>query len=46
MSGTNLTSVLHFGVGHRCSIGSITENGVSGVTVDHLTLTGRPRASG
>jgi polygalacturonase len=29
-----------FGVGHGCSIGSITKNGVSDVTVDHLTMNG------
>ena len=27
-------------MGHGCSIGSITKNGVSGVTVDHLTMNG------
>jgi polygalacturonase len=47
MSGTNLyIGYSTFGVGHGCSIGSTTTNGVSGVTVDHLTMTGRPRASG
>ncbi|HVY37699.1 MAG TPA: glycosyl hydrolase family 28 protein [Polyangia bacterium] len=29
-----------FGVGHGCSIGSITKSGVSHVTVDHLTMNG------
>jgi hypothetical protein len=29
-----------FGVGHGCSIGSGTESGISGVTVDHLILNG------
>jgi polygalacturonase len=29
-----------FGVGHGCSIGSITKNGVNKVTVDHLTMNG------
>ena len=41
MGGTNLyLGYSTFGVGHGCSIGSITENGVSGVTVDHLTFNG------
>ncbi len=41
MGGTNLyLGHSSFGVGHGCSIGSITENGVSGVTVDHLTFDG------
>jgi polygalacturonase len=41
MSGTNLyIGYSTFGVGHGCSIGSITKNGVSGVTVDHLTMNG------
>jgi len=41
MSGTNLyIGFSTFGVGHGCSIGSITENGVSNVTVDHLTMNG------
>ncbi len=41
MGGTNLyLGYSTFGVGHGCSIGSITENGVSHVTVDHLTMKG------
>jgi polygalacturonase len=41
MSGTNLyIGYSTFGVGHGCSIGSITQNGVSSVTVDHLTMNG------
>jgi polygalacturonase len=41
MSGTNLyIGYSTFGVGHGCSIGSITKNGVSSVTVDHLTMNG------
>ena len=41
MGGTNLyLGYSSFGVGHGCSIGSITQNGVSGVTVDHLTFNG------
>jgi polygalacturonase len=41
MGGTNLyLGYSTFGVGHGCSIGSITQNGVSGVTVDHLTFNG------
>jgi polygalacturonase len=41
MSGTNLyIGYSRFGVGHGCSIGSITENGVSHLTVDHLTMNG------
>ena len=41
MSGTNLyIGYSTFGVGHGCSIGSITENGVSHLTVDHLTMNG------
>jgi polygalacturonase len=41
MSGTSLyIGYSTFGVGHGCSIGSITKNGVSGVTVDHLTMNG------
>ena len=41
MGGTNLyLGYSTFGVGHGCSIGSITQNGVSGVTVDHLTFDG------
>lgn len=41
MGGTNLyLGYSTFGVGHGCSIGSITQNGVSNVTVDHLTFDG------
>jgi polygalacturonase len=41
MGGTNLyLGYSTFGVGHGCSIGSITESGVSNVTVDHLTFNG------
>jgi polygalacturonase len=41
MGGSNLyIGYSTFGVGHGCSIGSITENGVSNVTVDHLTMNG------
>jgi polygalacturonase len=41
MSGSNIyVAYSTFGVGHGCSIGSITESGVSAVTVDHVTLTG------
>ena len=41
MSGTNLyIGYSTFGVGHGCSIGSITKNGVSSLTVDHLTMNG------
>ncbi|HVU93287.1 MAG TPA: glycosyl hydrolase family 28 protein, partial [Jatrophihabitans sp.] len=41
MGGTNLyIGYSTFGVGHGCSIGSITENGVSHLTVDHLTMNG------
>ena len=41
MSGTNLyIAYSTFGVGHGCSIGSITENGVSALTVDHMTFNG------
>ena len=41
MSGSNLyIAYSTFGVGHGCSIGSITKNGVSNVTVDHLTMNG------
>jgi polygalacturonase len=41
MAGQNVY-VAHsqFGVGHGCSIGSITENGVSTVTVDDITMNG------
>lgn len=41
MEGTNIyVAYSQFGVGHGCTIGSITENGVSAVTVDHITMTG------
>jgi polygalacturonase len=41
MEGTNINvAYSNFGVGHGCSIGSITQNGVSGVTVDHITFNG------
>jgi polygalacturonase len=41
MEGTNIyVAYSQFGVGHGCTIGSITENGVSAVTVDHVTMTG------
>jgi polygalacturonase len=41
MNGTNLyIGYSTFGVGHGCSIGSITKNGVSHLTVDHLTMNG------
>ena len=41
MSGTNLyVAYSTFGVGHGCSIGSITKNGVSNLTVDHMTFNG------
>jgi hypothetical protein len=41
MSGTNLyIGYSTFGVGHGCSIGSITKNGVNSLTVDHLTMNG------
>jgi len=41
MSGTALyIGYSTFGVGHGCSIGSITKSGVSHVTVDHLTMNG------
>ncbi|HVT09765.1 MAG TPA: glycosyl hydrolase family 28 protein [Polyangia bacterium] len=41
MSGSNLyIGYSSFGVGHGCSIGSITKSGVSHVTVDHLTMNG------
>ena len=41
LSGTKIY-IAHstFGVGHGCSIGSITKNGTSGLTVDHVTFTG------
>ncbi len=46
MGGTNLyIGYSTFGVGHGCSIGSITENGVSHVTVDHLTMNGTTSGS-
>jgi polygalacturonase len=41
MSGTNIyVAYSNFGVGHGCSIGSITEKGVSSLTVDHVTMNG------
>jgi polygalacturonase len=41
MSGSNLyVAYSTFGVGHGCSIGSITQNGVSALTVDHVTFNG------
>jgi polygalacturonase len=41
MEGSNIyVAYSTFGVGHGCSIGSITTGGVSAVTVDHLTLNG------
>ncbi len=41
MSGTNIyVAYSTFGVGHGCSIGSITSKGVSNVTVDHITMNG------
>ncbi len=41
MSGTNLyIGYSTFGVGHGCSIGSITTKGVSALTVNHLTMNG------
>jgi polygalacturonase len=41
MSGSNIyLGYSTFGVGHGCSIGSITKNGVSNLTVDHLTMNG------
>jgi polygalacturonase len=41
MEGTNIyVAYSTFGVGHGCSIGSITKNGVSAVTVDHVTFNG------
>ncbi len=41
MEGSNIyVAYSNFGVGHGCSIGSITESGVSAVTVDHLTMNG------
>ncbi len=41
MEGANIyVAYSTFGVGHGCSIGSITENGVVGVTVDHITMNG------
>jgi polygalacturonase len=41
MEGTNIyVAYSTFGVGHGCSIGSITESGVSAVTVDHVTFNG------
>ncbi|HTQ05273.1 MAG TPA: glycosyl hydrolase family 28 protein [Polyangiaceae bacterium] len=41
MEGSNIyVAYSNFGVGHGCSIGSITEKGVSDVTVDHVTFDG------
>ncbi len=41
MSGKNIyVAYSQFGVGHGCSIGSYTDDGVSAVTVDHITMTG------
>ncbi|HEY3594276.1 MAG TPA: glycosyl hydrolase family 28 protein, partial [Polyangiaceae bacterium] len=41
MGGTSLyVAYSSFGVGHGCSIGSITEKGVNGLTVDHMTFNG------
>lgn len=41
MEGTSIyVAYSSFGVGHGCSIGSITQNGVSGVTVDHVSFDG------
>ena len=41
MGGTNLyIGYSTFGVGHGCSMGSITTKDVSGLTVDHLTMNG------
>jgi polygalacturonase len=41
MSGSNIyLGYSTFGVGHGCSIGSITKSGVSKLTVDHLTMNG------
>jgi polygalacturonase len=41
MEGTNIyVAYSTFGVGHGCSIGSITQGGVSAVTVDHIAFDG------
>jgi polygalacturonase len=41
MNGTKIyVAYSTFGVGHGCSIGSITKNGIDGVTVDHITMNG------
>jgi polygalacturonase len=41
MEGTQIyVAYSQFGVGHGCSIGSITTGGVSKVTVDHVTMDG------
>jgi polygalacturonase len=41
MSGSKIyVAYSNFGVGHGCTIGSITQNGVSDVTVDHITMNG------
>ncbi len=41
LNGTNIyIAYSTFGVGHGCSIGSITENGVNQLTVDHVTFNG------
>jgi polygalacturonase len=41
MQGTNIyVGYSQFGVGHGCSIGSGTTGGVSGVSVDHVTMNG------
>src|SRR5215471_13038415 len=41
MGGTNLyVAYSFFGVGHGCSIGSITQKGTNGLTVDHMTFNG------
>ncbi|HEY4012194.1 MAG TPA: glycosyl hydrolase family 28 protein [Polyangiaceae bacterium] len=41
MNGANIyVAYSNFGVGHGCSIGSITQNGVNGVTVDNIKFNG------
>ena len=41
LSGTKIyIAYSTFGVGHGCSIGSITKNGTASLTVDHVTFTG------
>ena len=41
LNGSNIyLAYSQFGVGHGCSIGSITKNGVSKLTVDHITFDG------